>query len=97
MDGSRFDALLRLFARTPSRRSAVRVLAGSAVGGLLAGQLAATTASKVHAAPARRWALRAEDLFDGIAVGGVVGREQHLRACRGDGLAGVGALMPAQV
>lgn len=36
MDNVRFDALLRALSRTPSRRGALRLLAGSALGGLLA-------------------------------------------------------------
>ena len=35
MDADRFDTLSRVLARTPSRRSALRLLAGSALGSLL--------------------------------------------------------------
>jgi hypothetical protein len=35
MDGNHFDALLRSFSETPSRRTALRLLVGSALGGLL--------------------------------------------------------------
>ena len=35
MDGDRFDALLRAFSKPPTRRDALRLLTGSALGSLL--------------------------------------------------------------
>ena len=46
MDADRFDSLLRAFSRTPSRRHALRVLAGTALGGLLGIEQLKTKAKK---------------------------------------------------
>ena len=46
MDGDRFDAVLRLLTTTPSRRRALRLFAGAAVGGWLGIGQRKTTAKK---------------------------------------------------